>query len=82
MLLAHLVWGLTRPNQRATVGTWERALEDAQRSRPELEVLWERLSTNDQRVLRAIGTIGSPFRKEAAGLLISRRARRATRCAP
>jgi uncharacterized protein len=70
MLLSHLVWGRTRPNQRATVATWEQALADAlTRTRPELEVLWERLSTNDQRVLRAIGTIGSPFRKEAAGLL-------------
>ena len=61
---------MTRSNQRATVATWERALDDAlKRSRPELEVLWERLSTNDQRVLSAIGTIGSPFRKEATELL-------------
>ena len=70
MLLAHLVGASPVPTRRATVATWERALKDTlKRSRPELEVLWERLSTNDQRVLRAIGTIGSPFRKEAAGLL-------------
>ena len=51
MLLSHLLWGLTRPNQRATVATWEQALDGRAHAEP----------------ARARGALGAPQHERPTG---------------
>src|SRR6476659_1793339 len=63
MLLAHRLWAEVEPEGSATLADWAsahvRALAELQ---PEFDANWRRLSTTEQKALRAvIGGDGSPF---------------------
>jgi len=63
MLLAHRLWAEVEPGESATLADWAsahvRALAELQ---PEFDANWRRLSTTEQKALRAvIGGDGSPF---------------------
>jgi len=65
MLLAHRLWEEIGPDGTATLADWTRAHAAALAElQPEFDANWRRLSTNAQKVLRAVvvGT-GSPFRR-------------------
>jgi uncharacterized protein len=63
MLLAHRLWEEVPEDEAATLQTWSRAREAALAElQPEFDAHWRRLSTNEQKALRAvIAGGGSPF---------------------
>lgn len=70
MFLAHHLWEATAPRGTADEDSWSTALAAAMsHAAPEFDMLWARLSANQQRVLRALRRLGSPFRTDAVRLL-------------
>jgi hypothetical protein len=65
MLLAHRVWEGVAPGERATAAQWRHALETALLElEPELDARWRRLTTTEQKTVRAVlAGEGSPYRK-------------------
>jgi hypothetical protein len=65
MLLAHRLWEEVEAQEAATLADWRRAHGSALAElQPEFDANWRRLSTNEQKALRAvIAGAGSPFRK-------------------
>lgn len=65
MLLAHRVWEIVGPGERATQSHWRRALETAlQELEPELDARWRRLTTIERKTVRAVlAGRGSPYRR-------------------
>jgi hypothetical protein len=65
MLLAHRVWEDVAPGERATAAQWRHALETALRElEPELDARWRRLTTIEQKTVRAVvAGEGSPYRR-------------------
>jgi hypothetical protein len=65
MLLAHRLWEEVEDQEAATLADWRRAHGSALAElQPEFDANWRRLSTNEQKALRAvIAGAGSPFRK-------------------
>ena len=63
MFLAHRLWEQVGPGGAATLADWAAAHETAlDELQPEFDANWRRLSTNEQKALRAvIGGQGSPF---------------------
>jgi hypothetical protein len=63
MLLAHRLWAEVAPGATATLADWSRARAAAHAElQPEFDAHWRRLSTNEQKALRAvIAGQGSPF---------------------
>jgi hypothetical protein len=63
MLLAHRLWAEVAPGATATLADWSEARQAALAElQPEFDAHWRRLSTNEQKVLRAvIAGQGSPF---------------------
>jgi uncharacterized protein len=64
MLLAHHVWEAVPPGEAATHASWQRAFATAlAQLEPELDAHWQRLTTVEQKTLRAVvGGGGSPYR--------------------
>jgi hypothetical protein len=64
MLLAHRLWELVQPGESGTLESWSQAHAAALKElQPEFDANWRRLSTNAQKVLRAVvAGEGSPFR--------------------
>ncbi|MGE5689749.1 MAG: AAA family ATPase [Pseudomonadota bacterium] len=64
MLLAHHLWEAVAPGEAATHASWQRAFEAAlAQLEPELDAHWHRLTTVEQKTLRAVvGGGGSPYR--------------------
>lgn len=64
MLLAHRLWREVEPAATATLADWARAHEAALAElQPEFDAHWRRLSTNEQKSLRAVvAGEGSPYR--------------------
>jgi hypothetical protein len=64
MLLAHRLWQEVEPGAAATLADWGRAHEAALAElQPEFDAHWRRLSTNEQKALRAVvAGEGSPYR--------------------
>jgi hypothetical protein len=65
MLLAHRLWDHVAPGERADAADWRRALDDALLElAPELEARWQRLTTIEQKTVRAVlAGDGSPYRR-------------------
>ena len=63
MLLAHRLWEEVEPDGTATLADWTRAHAAALAElQPEFDANWRRLSTNEQKALRAVvAGRGSPF---------------------
>ncbi len=63
MLLAHRLWAEVEPGATATLADWSRARAAARAElHPEFDAHWRRLSTNEQKSLRAVvAGNGSPF---------------------
>jgi hypothetical protein len=66
MLLAHRLWELVAPKGTATLADWSAAHAAAlEELRPEFDANWRRLSTNEQKALRAVlAGSGSPYRRQ------------------
>ena len=64
MLLAHRLWAEVEPGAEADAADWARALDATLAEvAPELEARWARLSSVEQKTVRAlIGGAGSPYR--------------------
>jgi hypothetical protein len=64
MLLAHRLWAEVKPGAEADAADWARALDATLAEvAPELEARWARLSSVEQKTVRAlIGGAGSPYR--------------------
>jgi hypothetical protein len=64
MLLAHHLWEAVPPGEAATRASWQRAFGTAlAQLEPELDAHWQRLTTVEQKTLRAVvGGGGSPYR--------------------
>ncbi len=64
MLLAHHLWEAVPPGEAATHASWQRAFATAlAQLEPELDAHWQRLTTVEQKTLRAVvGGGGSPYR--------------------
>jgi hypothetical protein len=65
MLLAHHVWEAVPAGEAATHATWRQAFAAAvAQLEPELDAHWHRLTTVEQKTLRAVvAGEGSPYRK-------------------
>lgn len=65
MLLAHRLWDLVDPGERADARDWRRALDAALLElEPEFDARWQRLTTIEQKTVRAvIAGDGSPYRR-------------------
>jgi hypothetical protein len=65
MLLAHRLWELVPPGATATLSHWASAHAGALGElQPEFDANWRRLSTNEQKALRAVvAGDGSPYRR-------------------
>jgi uncharacterized protein len=65
MLLAHRLWEEVEPEGTATLSDWTRAHATALAElQPEFDANWRRLSTTEQKALRAVvAGAGSPFQK-------------------
>ncbi len=65
MLLAHRLWELVAPEAAGTLPDWPRAHEAALAElQPEFDAHWRRLSTTEQKALRAVvAGNGSPFQQ-------------------
>ena len=65
MLLAHRLWEQIPPGGTATLGDWTAAHAAALAElQPEFDANWRRLSTNEQKALRAVvAGDGSPYRR-------------------
>ncbi len=67
MLLAHHLWAATAVGETADAATWPIALRAAlSTTRTASETRWERLSRNQQRVLRALVEFDSAYGREAS----------------
>jgi uncharacterized protein len=64
MLLAHHLWEAVPPGEAATHASWQHAFATAlAQLEPELDAHWQRLTTVEQKTLRAVvGGDGSPYR--------------------
>ena len=64
MLLAHHLWDAVPSGEAATHASWQRAFATAlAQLEPELDAHWQRLTTVEQKTLRAVvGGGGSPYR--------------------
>ena len=64
MLLAHHLWEVVPAGEAATHASWQRAFAAAlAQLEPELDAHWQRLTTVEQKTLRAVvGGGGSPYR--------------------
>jgi len=71
MLLAHRLWDEVAEGDAATFQDWSRARDAALTEvEPECDAHWRRLSTNEQKALRAvIAGAGSPFAQRVLGRL-------------
>ena len=66
MLLAHRLWEQVEPKGTASLADWGAAHAAAlEELRPEFDANWRRLTTNEQKALRAVvAGSGSPYRRQ------------------